>query len=730
MAGRSLSYLSGIPVERVKDIGPATVKKLNKAGIRSVTDLLFHVPRRYLDRSQLFDLSDVPLDEEVTVGGTVTKVDQRRLSKNRLMTKALITDGTNVITCTWFRKYMKLNQGAVILLSGKVERWQGLLQMKNPDFEFWGTDDALVTGRIVPVHPQVGGYRPWQMRQAIDNALKRSQPITEVLPLEILARVGLMDRDAAFSAIHFPDSWDEAKQARRRLVFDELFRLEISLAMQKQQQIADATGIRHDPARETVRQFVSALPYELTGAQTRAIGEIQKDMAAPHPMHRLLQGEVGSGKTVVAVTALLTAVQSGYQGAVMAPTEVLAEQHYLGIRDLLEAAGLAPGYVDPAGSAGTESLFAPDTAGETADMPMVKLALLTSNSAEVNYLPPGKATRSDVLAGIARGEVDLVVGTHSLIQEGVAFYRLGLAVVDEQHRFGVYQRVQLREKAADYDPDLLIMTATPIPRTLSMTLYGDLDVSVLDEMPPGRIPVRTVHVTRTGPALAQVYDLVRSQVGAGRQAFVVCPLVEESEKLEVKSATEEHERLRGIFPDLRLGLIHGQLRPAEKDDVMHRFREGEVDVLVATTVIEVGIDIPNATLMIIEDADRFGLSQLHQLRGRVGRGEHASTCVLIAGPTTPQGEERIKAMVATTDGFRLAEEDLRIRGQGTVFGERQAGMKDLRLADILRDADLLVQARAEAFDLVAGDPKLDRHQPIRDEVVAMLGDDVEWLFRS
>ena len=500
--------------------------------------------------------------------------------------------------------------------------------------------------------------------------------------------------------------------------------------MQKQQQIADATGIRHDPGRETVGQFVSALPYELTGAQTRAIGEIQTDMAAPHPMHRLLQGEVGSGKTVVAVTALLTGVQSGYQGAVMAPTEVLAEQHYLGIRDLLEAAGLAPGYVDPAGSAGTESLFAPDTAGETADMPMVKLALLTSDSAEVNYLPPGKATRSDVVAGIARGEVDLVVGTHSLIQEGVAFYRLGLAVVDEQHRFGVYQRVQLREKATDYDPDLLIMTATPIPRTLSMTLYGDLDVSVLDEMPPGRIPVRTIHVTRTGPALAQVYDLVRSQVGVGRQAFVVCPLVEESEKLEVKSATEEYERLRGILPDLRLGLIHGQMRPAEKDDVMHRFREGEVDVLVATTVIEVGIDIPNATLMIIEDADRFGLSQLHQLRGRVGRGEHASTCVLIAEPTTPQGEERIKAMVATTDGFRLAEEDLRIRGQGTVFGERQAGMKDLRLADILRDADLLVQARAEAFDLVVGDPKLDRHQLIRDEVVAMLGDDVEWLFRS
>ena len=312
----------------------------------------------------------------------------------------------------------------------------------------------------------------------------------------------------------------------------------------------------------------------------------------------------------------------------------------------------------------------------------------------------------------------------------MTFSQLGIAVVDEQHRFGVYQRVQLREKAEDYDPDLLIMTATPIPRTLAMTLYGDLDVSVLDEMPRGRIPVRTVHKTRHKSDLAEIHDLVRQQAAQGRQAFVVCPLVDESDKLEATSATEEFERLQGVFPELTLGLIHGQLRPVDKDGVMNRFRSGEIDVLVATTVIEVGIDIANATLMIIEDADRFGLSQLHQLRGRVGRGAHASTCFLIAEPTTPQGEERIAAMVATTDGFRLAEEDLRIRGQGTVFGERQAGAKDLKLADILRDAKLLVKAREEAFALVAGDPNLDNHPLIRDEVVAMLDDDVDWLFRS
>jgi len=726
MAGRSLAFLTSISVDQVKGIGPQTKKKLNKAGIESVTDLLLHVPRRYLDRSQLFDLSAVPLDEEVTVGGTAIEVTQRRISKGRLMTTAVISDGTNVITCTWFRKYMRLMEGSEIVLSGKVERFRGALRMTNPDWEYWHTDEALLTGRVVPIHPQAGGYPPSEMRKSIKNALDRSRPITDVLPRAMLGRVGLMDRDQAFAAIHFPESQDDTWPARRRLIFDELFRLEVMLALQKQHQLEAARGVQHDPAGDMVGDFVDALPYELTGAQARSIDEIQTDMASPHPMQRLLQGEVGSGKTVVALAALLTGVQSGFQGAVMAPTEVLAEQHYLGTRELLDDAALAPSEADPSGAAGTESLFAAE--GKRTEG--VKLALLTSNSAEVNFLPTGTARRADVIHWIASGEIDLVVGTHALIQEGVAFARLGIAVVDEQHRFGVYQRVQLREKTDEYDPDLLIMTATPIPRTLAMTLYGDLDVSVLDEMPRGRIPVRTVHKTRDERAMAWIYDLVRSEVGAGRQAFVVCPLVDESENLEVKSATEEYERLRGVFPDLRLGLIHGQLRPAEKDGVMHRFRKGEVDVLVATTVIEVGIDIPNATLMIVEDADRFGLSQLHQLRGRVGRGAHASTCVLIAEPTTLPGEERIAAMVATTDGFRLAEEDLRIRGQGTVFGERQAGTKDLKLADILRDAKLLSIAREEAFDLVRSDPGLAEHPLIRDEVIALLGEDAEWLFRS
>ena len=725
-AERTLAYLAAVPVERVKGIGPARAKKLGELGIESVADLLLHVPRRYLDRSQVFDLSNVPLGEEVTIGGVVSSLNKRHLSRKRVMTRATITDGTAAVNVVWFNPYLRISEGAEVVLSGKVELFRGNLQMKSPDVATLGSEDSLLIARIVPMHPSVARLGPGKVRTAIDNALRRSRPIAETVPEDIVARYGLVSRDRAIADVHFPETKADAQRARERLIFDELFRLELALALRKQQQIAASRGVAHRGDGALVGSFLAGLPFALTRAQRKAIDEIQQDLIAPAAMHRLLQGEVGSGKTVVALSALLTAVEGGHQGAIMAPTEVLAVQHYLGTVAALEDAGLAPEPEAAGGAGGTVSLFAPERANHRDRT--VRVALLTANVSEVNFRP--RAGRSDVLAWIAGGLIDIVVGTHSLIQEGVDFHRLGVAVVDEQHRFGVYQRVRLREKSEGYDPDLLIMTATPIPRTLSMTLYGDLEVSLLDEMPPGRSPVETTLVSKKPAQLRGVYDTIRSEAAAGRQTFVVCPLVEDSDKLAAKSATAEYERLLQIFPDLRLGLLHGQLPPRDKDAVMHEFRAGSIDVLVATTVIEVGIDVPNATVMLIEDADRFGLSQLHQLRGRVGRGPDPATCVLVAEPTTPEGEQRIAAMVETTDGFRLAEEDLRIRGQGTVFGTRQAGVKDLKLADILRDVETLILARREAFSLVAADPGLEHHRELAEELRMLLGDDVAWLSRS
>lgn len=714
-APRSLAYLSAVPVERVKGIGPKRAARLAEAGVASVADLLLHVPRRYIDRSRRYELATAPLGEEITVWGRVESVVRRRISRNRTMITARISDGTTTLEAVWFWPRLRIEEGWDVALSGKLERRRGKLRMTSPDLDPIG-EDAVKTGRIVPVHAKVAGLGPYLLRAAIANALKRSRPIADPIPGDVLAAVGLVDRDRAFAQVHFPDTAEDASRARRRLAFDEFFRLELALALRRRHRRREAKGIAHRSRRRLVDRYLGSLPYELTGAQRRALAEIDADLRAPRPMHRLLQGEVGSGKTVVAVSAMLRVVEGGSQAAVMAPTEVLATQHYLGLVSALEAAGLAP-EVGPARH-GTPSLFE-DAEGDT-----VGVALLTSTNVETNL--PGLTARDDVLAAIAGGHVDVVVGTHALIQEGVAFTRLGLAVVDEQHRFGVHQRVRLKEKAEGHEPDLLIMTATPIPRTLAMTLYGDLDVGVIDEMPPGRSPVETVHLTDP----ATIVEELRRTVAEGRQAFVVCPLVDDSDQLEAASAVGEWKRLSALLPELRIGLLHGQLAPGEKAGTMARFRAGELDVLVATTVVEVGIDVPNATLMVVEDADRFGLSQLHQLRGRVGRGRHRGRCVLVANPTTPEGARRIAAMVATSDGFRLAEEDLRIRGQGTVFGARQAGMTDLRLADILRDADLLAEARRHAFALVDADPELAEHPDLAEELRLLIGEDVEWLEKS
>lgn len=721
MTERTLAYLRTVPITRVAGLSGKRGAALEKAGLETVADLLLHVPRRYVDRSTEIDLSDVPAGQEVTVIVTVQKVSTRRIRRNLTIIEAVCTDGEGLLNVTWFNQAFRarqLTEGTEVALSGKIERFRGRLQMKSPAVDVLGvSSEPLTTGRIVPIHPAVAEVAPGYIRRAMHNALQRSMPLSDPLPEEMLDRLDLMDRQTALGTIHFPDVLSDTVAARKRLVFDEFFRLEVALAITKNQRADREIGIAHAADRTLVDSFLAGLPFSPTGAQDRVLAEILRDMTSEHPMHRLLQGEVGSGKTVVAVSALLLAIGGGHQGAIMAPTEVLAGQHYLGVTDLLEGAGMRG-----VPQADQSSLFD----GAPAEQPArsIIVALLTGSAAELSNRID--ATRAEVLAAVAAGDVDLVIGTHALIQEGVEFARLGAAVIDEQHRFGVHQRVSLKEKAGLQDPDLLIMTATPIPRTLAMTLYGDLDVSILDEMPPGRRPVLTTEIAKAD--IATVYDLIRQEVAEGRQAFVVCPLVEESDKIEAASAVSEHARLSAVLDDLRVELLHGQMRPAEKEAVMDSMRAGEIDVLVATTVIEVGIDISNATVMIIEDAERFGLSQLHQLRGRVGRGQHASRCVLVADATTDEGIARLAAMVETTDGFRLAEEDLRIRGQGTVFEARQAGSADLKIADLLRDIELLSIARREAFGLVGDRLTLD--DEIGREVEALLGKNKEWLFVS
>ncbi|MDR9451423.1 MAG: DEAD/DEAH box helicase, partial [Acidimicrobiia bacterium] len=480
MSGRTLAELTGIPVDAVKLLKGGRAAALARADIHTVADLLLHFPRRYIDRSRTVPIREVELGEEVTVIATVKKVGTRRPRRNLAITEAVVGDGVSLLTVTWFNQTFREQQmiiGAEVALSGKIERFRGNLQMKSPAVDVLSSStESLVVGRVVPVHPGVGKVSPGYLRRAIYNALQRARPIGDPLPPEMRGRLGLIDRDRAIADIHFPESIEDQDAARARLVFDELFRLEVALALSKQKMIDEAVGIAHASSSQLITRFFANLPYRLTGAQERVIEEIRDDMVAPHPMHRLLLGEVGSGKTVVAVAALLTGVEGGYQGAVMAPTEVLAEQHYLGIKDLLEQASMAPAIEGEGADLGMSSLFD----GPQPNRP-VTIALLTGSNSEVSFRPPGSVRRDEVLDWIADGRIDLVIGTHALIQEGVHFARLRVAVVDEQHRFGVHQRVDLKEKAGDVDPDMLIMTATPIPRTLSMTLYGDLDVSELDE---------------------------------------------------------------------------------------------------------------------------------------------------------------------------------------------------------------------------------------------------------
>jgi ATP-dependent DNA helicase RecG len=709
VSGITLPDLAAIDVQRLKGVGDAKRNALASLGIDSLYDLLTFYPRRWVDRSNEARIADLVPGVEALVLVTVRSVHKRATRARRTMVTANVGDGSGRMEVVFFNqpwRERQLRDGLQVALFGKAETYRGGLQMTNPVVDLIGDR----TGRIVPIYPQSEKVQlnTWEIAGFVEEALRRcaERGIHDPLPAAVRRSLDLLDRHGAFGGIHLPESIADKERARRRLAFDELLRVQLVLVLRKRTMERDQRGFVHaiDGEARLVERFYAALSYPLTGAQQRVIAEIEADLAAPHPMHRLLQGDVGAGKTVVAVAMMLTAVQGGHQAALMAPTEVLADQHAAGVRALLAGVSV------------------PDPGNLFGDRPL-RVELLTNRVTG--------SERNNVVAGLADGSVDLVIGTHALIQDKVDFASLGAVVVDEQHRFGVEQRAALRAKTAGGAvPDMLVMTATPIPRTAAMTVYGDLDVSVLDEMPPGRTPI----VTRSAAGAlleAEVWADIRDEVAAGRQAYVVCPLIGESEKLEVASAEETLERLRsGELAGLRLGLLHGRLAAAEKEATMDAFRRGDLDVLVATTVIEVGVDVPNATVMAILDADRFGIAQLHQLRGRVGRGTHPSRCWLVT-QQQDVASPRIDALVATTDGFELAEIDLELRGEGTLMSTSQKGRSDLKLASLRRDRALVELARTVAFDIVDADPGLESHPDLLDELALVFSEsDEEFLAKS
>lgn len=669
------------PLMYVKGVGPARAEVLEGKGLRTVEDLLFYAPFRYEDRSNIKALKTLAPGEMATVLCQVHTVRASRFQARNLgLFEVAFTDNAGgKLTGKWFHGGYLANvlaPGMSVALFGKVEfdtYTRGLVMM-HPEFEIIpeSADDeaegALHTGRLVPIYEAAGKITTRVFRTLVHRIIDTLPAAEDPLPAAVRERLKLVDYWTAIRQVHFPEAEADLRYlnsfrspAHWRLIFEEFFWLEVGLAL-KRAKARQARGIQfelNDRIREKIK---SMLPFKPTGAQKRVLKEIADDMASPQPMSRLLQGDVGSGKTLVAAEAAIIAIENGYQTVLIAPTEILATQHYFSIKRLFDRIG----YV-------TVLLVGSQSAGEK------------------------KAIKKLIQAGLT----PMVIGTHALLEEDVEFARLGLVVIDEQHRFGVMQRRKLQEKGAT--PDVLVMTATPIPRTLALTIYGDLDTSVIDELPPGRKPITTRHVT--GDKIEQVYAFLRQQVNEGRQVYVVCPLIEESETQAMKAAEKIYAELsEQIFADLSVGLLHGRLRPAEKEEVMGRFQRGELQILVATTVIEVGVDVPNATVMVIEQAERFGLAQLHQLRGRVGRGAHQSFCILVTGKLTDAGQERVRTMVESSDGFHLAEMDLKLRGPGEFFGTRQSGMPALRIANIIRDREILEIARSEAMSLVANPP--------------------------
>jgi len=688
-----------LPLISIKGISSSLAVKFRRLGVSTVRDMLYFFPRRHIDYSKRKTIAQLEIGEDQTLVATVWQAREALLGGRR-STEAIIGDETGNMRVVWFNQpYLarQLRTNSKLALSGKVSIYKGTKVFQSPEYEPL-TKELIHTGRLVPLYPLTRGLSSRQVRRLVKETVDCWAPqLADFLPQEVRARARLLGLSEAIKQAHYPQNDQIKDSARKRLAFDELFLIQLGVLSRRRdwRESGEARPIKAD--RQVLDRLLGSLPFTLTQAQKRVLEEILADLDKVKPMSRLLQGEVGSGKTVVATAALLTTVANGYQGAFMAPTEILAEQHFWNIAQLFAEAGERE---RAEGSVRTFSAFLPRP---------IKVALLIGSIK--------KSEKKELQRVIWEGEVDIVLGTHALIQEEVEFQRLGLAIVDEQHRFGVMQRSALRQKGAN--PHLLVMTATPIPRSLALTLYGDLDLSVIDELPPGRQVVETSWLDPDDRERA--YQFLRREVEAGRQAFVICPLIDESEAIEVKAATREYERLsEGVFPDLRLGLVHGRLKAGEKEEVMRRFRAGELDILVATPVVEVGIDVPNATVMLIEGADRFGLAQLHQFRGRVGRGQQQSYCILVAETPSTEGVERLSILERTHDGFLLAEEDLRLRGPGEFFGTRQSGLPDLRMAK-LSDLKLLELARTEAIRLFKQDPELSwpQHQLLGGQVARL-----------
>ncbi len=690
------------PVHALKRVPFSLAVKFDKLGVHTIRDLLLLFPRRHADYGDPVPISELEFGREQTVRAHVWSAREKRIGFRMRATEATIGDSSGMMTCIWFNQpwvARQLPTNAEIVVSGRVSEFQGRPKFDNPEWELWGPD-LLHTGRLVPVYPLTAGLPNRTvrrvMREALDGYVDR---LPDPLPMEMRKRLGLGGIVEAVSQMHYPTERAALEGARRRLAFEELLPIQVTMLLRRRlfQKSAPAEPLPMGAATE--RQFKGSLPFRLTRAQERVLFDVLNDLRRPVPMSRLVQGDVGSGKTVIASAALLAAAENGRQGVMMAPTEVLAEQHFRTLKELFNADGSA----GPVASAQPPYRSRP-----------LRIALLTGSAKAQE--------RRAVYEALERGEIDVACGTHALIQGGVRFHDLGIAVVDEQHRFGVMQRAALREKGsqAAHTPHMLVMTATPIPRTLALTIYGDLDVSVIDELPPGRQRIKTTWVPPDQREEAERF--VREQVEMGRQAFIICPLVEESETLDVKAATAEYERLRRqVFPDLRLELLHGRLSGKQKDAVMRRFRNGDADILVSTAVIEVGIDVPNATVMLIEGAERFGLAQLHQFRGRVGRGAEQSYCLLLSEEPSEEAQRRLELMEETNDGFKLAEADMEMRGPGQFFGTKQSGLPGLKVAR-LSDVKIIEITRGEAERLLDADAGLVRpeHAALNAQVRALI----------